>query len=463
MPRKKLASTIIILLVAVMCVTTALFAVKDDINFKDFLPTETTTTEPITTEPTTTEPPAPTITSRVTIRSVGDVLIHIPVYQNAKQSDGTYDFSHIFTYSEDIIGSCDYFVANFETTLGGTNGRNYSGFPRFNSPDSIIDALKGAGVDCLLTANNHSYDTNGSGVLRTIEKIEEANLDYTGSRKSTDDVQYLVKKIGGIKFGIVCYTYETPTAEGRKALNGLLVDTATAPLINSFNPNKPDGFYEELAGNISKMKKKGADIIAVYIHWGEEYQLTQNAKQKEIAQKLCDLGVDVIIGGHPHVVQPMDLLTSTDGKHKTVCVYSLGNFVSNQRRNLMGLKTGHTEDGLIFEMNFSKYSDGTVMFDSVDAIPTWVHLYSANGKKIHSVVPLEGNLDAKAEELGLTKTSDGLSQAKASMERTNALVSEGEKKCNDYLSSVETPVEAFESRKGLSITSTVSDDTLPNE
>lgn len=439
MKRKRLASTAIIFLVAVMCVTAAVYAVKDDINSGGLFIETTTATEPTTTEPTTTLPPEPTVTSTVTIRSAGDVLIHIPIYQSAKRSDGSYNFDHLFTYSEDIISGCDYFVANLETTLGGTDGRSYSGFPRFNSPDSIIDALKGAGVDCLLTANNHSYDTNGPGVLRTIEKIEEADLDYTGSRKTTDGAKYLVKTIGGIRFGLACYTYETPSSEGRKSLNGILVDTATAPLINSFNPAKPQSFYDELGANIGKMKKKGADIIAVYIHWGEEYQLTQNAKQQEIAQKLCDMGVDVIIGGHPHVVQPMDLLTSTDGKHKTVCVYSLGNFVSNQRRNYMGLKTGHTEDGLIFEMTFSKYSDGTVYFDRVDAIPTWVHLYNEGGKKVHAITPLEGNLDKKAAKLGLTKTGDGLAQAKASKARTDALVAEGEKKCNEYLSSIERP------------------------
>lgn len=439
--RKKAASTFIVCLVAILCVAAAFFAAGDSINIKDIF--VETTTEPTATEPTTTEPPAPEITSTVTIRSAGDVLIHIPIFQNAKQSDGTYDFSHIFTYSEEIISGCDYFVANLETTLGGTDGRSYTGFPRFNSPDSIVDALKGAGVDCLLTANNHTYDTNGAGMLRTIEKIQEAKLDYTGTRKTAEGKKYLVKDINGIKFGLACYTYETPTSEGRKALNGLLVDTATAPLINSFKPGAPDSFYEEMKTNIKQMKKKGADVIAVYIHWGEEYQLKENAKQQELAQALCDLGVDVIIGGHPHVVQPMDLLTSTDGKHKTVCVYSMGNFVSNQRRNLMGLKTGHTEDGLIFEMTFSRYSDGTVMFDRVDAIPTWVHLYSENGKKVHSIVPLKGNLDNKAEKLGLNKTSDGLTQAKASKARTETLTAEGEKKCNDYLSSIETPIEAY--------------------
>ena len=440
--KRKVASTIIIVLIAVLCVTAAMFTVKENINLvESFSPT--TTTEPTKTEPPTTQSPAPEVTSTVTIRSAGDVLIHIPVYQNAKKSDGTYDFSHIFTYSEDIISGCDYFIANLETTLGGTDGRSYSGFPRFNSPDSIVDALKGAGVDCLLTANNHTYDTNGAGVLRTISKIEEAELDYTGTRKNDDGEKYLVKNIDGIKFGFACYTYETPTAEGRKALNGLIVDEQTASLINSFKPDNPESFYRELKTNIKQMKKQGADVIAVYIHWGEEYQLTQNTKQQEVAQELCDLGVDVIIGGHPHVVQPMDLLTSADGSHKTICIYSVGNFLSNQRRNLMGLKTGHTEDGVIFELNFSKYSDGTVMIDSVDAIPTWVHLYSQNGKKVHSIVPLEGNLDKKAEKLGLTKTSDGLSQAKASKARTEALVAEGEKKCNDYLDTIETPIEAY--------------------
>ncbi len=438
--RKKIASAVMTCLVAVLAVVMAGFVVGTDM--VDIFTTTSpvpSTTLPTTTEPT--EPPVPTVESTVTIGSAGDVLIHIPVYQNAKKSDGSYDFSHLFTYSESEINDCDYFVANFETTLGGTQGRNYSGFPRFNSPDAIVDALKGAGIDCLLTANNHSYDTNGPGVKRTLEIIDKAKLDHTGTRKSEDEKQYLVKNIGGIKFGMVCYSYETPTSEGRKALNGLLVDAQTAPLINSFKPHKPEAFYEELEANLKKMKKAGAEVTVVYIHWGEEYQLTQNAKQKEIAQALCDMGVDVIIGGHPHVVQPMDLLTSTDGKHKTVCVYSLGNFVSNQRRNLMGLKTGHTEDGLIFEMTFSKYSDGSVTFDSVDAIPTWVHLYNEGGRKVHSIVPLEGSLDEKAAELGLNKTSNGLSQAKASMERTNALVSEGEKKCNDYLSSIPKPDE----------------------
>ena len=201
--RKKIASGIMTCLVVLLAVVLAGFVVENEM--LDIFTTTSpvpSTTLPVTTEPT--EPPVPTVERTVTIGSAGDVLIHIPVYQNARQSDGTYDFSHLFTYSEGEINDCDYFVANLETTLGGTDGRKYSGFPRFNSPDSIVDALKGAGIDCLLTANNHSYDTNGGGVKRTLEIIDKAKLDRTGSRKSEDEKQYLVKNVGGIKFGFIC-------------------------------------------------------------------------------------------------------------------------------------------------------------------------------------------------------------------------------------------------------------------
>ncbi len=390
------------------------------------VPTETTTEA-------TTEPPEPYVVSTATIGSAGDVLLHVPVYENAQKSDGTYDFSHLFTYCEEVIEGCDYFVANLETTLGGTDGRTYKGYPRFNSPDAIVKGLKQAGVDCLLTANNHTYDTGSAGVKRTLSVIDESHLAHVGTRSSTDEKRYIVEKVNDISFGIACYTYETETTEGRKALNGILVDTDTAKLINSFDYNNLIAFYKELKSDIAAMKAEGAEVTVVYIHWGNEYQLEQNSYQTKIAQKLCEMGVDVIIGGHPHVVQPVDILTSEDGGHQTVCVYSLGNMVSNQRRAYMGLKTGHTEDGLIFTMTFSKYSDGTVTFDKVKCIPTWVHLYTSGGKKIHAVTPLSSNLDEKASELGLNNSSDGLSLAKGSYERTMALVGEGEKKINKAL------------------------------
>lgn len=432
----KTAVVVILAVVAAMLTFGAVLTLGENTGFIQPTTTEapTTTTE----APTTTEPPPPHITSTATIRSAGDVLIHIPIFNAAKTADG-YNFDNIFTYTDSLIEDSDYFVANLETVLAGS-GKPYSGFPRFNSPDGIADSLKKAGVDCLLTANNHTFDKNYDGVIRTQKVLKEKGFAYTGTRQSEDDKKYLIAKVNDIKFGIVCYTFETPSSGG-KSLNGISVDSKTAPLINSFKPSNLAPFYDDLSSQMKKMKKKGAEVITVYLHWGEEYQLTQNAKQMEIAQKLCDMGVDVIIGGHPHVVQPVDLLTSTDKKHKTVCVYSLGNVLSNQRRAYMGLKTGHTEDGLVFEMTFSKYSDGKVVFESVKSIPTWVHVYSQGGRKVYNIVPLSKNMDSKAEKLGLNKSTDGLSQAKASYERTMAIVKSGTDKCNKYLKSKEVIVK----------------------
>lgn len=439
MAKKKTAKAAVVVILAVVAAMLTFGAVLTLGENAGFIQPTTTAAPTTTTEaPTTTEPPPPHITSTATIRSAGDVLIHIPIYQAAKTAEG-YNFDNIFTYTDSLIEDSDYFVANLETVLAGS-GKPYSGFPRFNSPDAITDALKKAGVDCLLTANNHTFDKNYEGVIRTQKVLKEKGFAYTGTRQSEDDKKYLIAKVNDISFGIVCYTFETPSSGG-KSLNGISVDSKTAPLINSFKPSNLAPFYEDLSSQMKKMKKKGAEVITVYMHWGEEYQLTQNAKQMEIAQKLCDMGVDVIIGGHPHVVQPVDLLTSTDKKHKTVCVYSLGNVLSNQRRAYMGLKTGHTEDGLVFEMTFSKYSDGKVVFESVKSIPTWVHVYSQGGRKVYNIVPLSKNMDSKAEKLGLNKSADGLSQAKASYERTMAIVKTGTDKCNKYLKSKEVVVK----------------------
>lgn len=433
---KRINQTYFVIFVAALAVLFSVFAVK--YSSDSYLPAQGTVAATVTiTEPTTEEITEPYVTSTAVIRSAGDILIHNPVHRAAKQTDGSYDFSNMFTYADSLINDCDYFVVNLETTLGGTDGKEISGYPLFNSPDELIENLKDGGVDCLLTSNNHSYDSFSSGFLRTVDVLESSGLDFTGTRNDEADEKFLIKDINGIRFGFICYTYETGATSGYdKALNGMNLNNEIAPLINSFNYSDLDSFYAEFKEQMKLMKQQGAEVITAYMHWGDEYKLTENSYQREMAQELCDIGVDVIIGGHPHVVEPVDLITSTDGKHKTVCVYSVGNIVSNQRREYMNLSTGHTEDGLVFEMIFTKYSDGTVVFDSIDSIPTWVHLYTENGKKVYSIVPLTGNLDKKAEKLGLNKTSNGLLQAKKSYDRTMEIVKEGTEKCNNYLKSL---------------------------
>lgn len=384
--------------------------------------------------------PAPiTKVSTAKVVATGDLLMHEPIITNAKQSDGSYNFDNIFTYFSEYVSKADYAVANLETTLRGLeDGYKYSGYPQFNCPDSIVDAAKSAGFDMLLTANNHSYDTRYKGMIRTLEVIDEKGLDRLGIIKEETEKRYIVKEINGIKIGMICYTYETDTDPGDVALNGIALNEDAEKRVNAFSYGELDTFYETIDGQFKAMKADGAEALVLFIHWGDEYQVKQNKKQSAIAQKLCDLGVDVIVGGHPHVVQPIDLLTSeTDPSHKTVCLYSMGNAVSNQRRERMNLKTGHTEDGVLFKFTFAKYSDGTVVLEDADVLPTWVNMFTskATGKKVYQIIPLDTEKTDWKEAFDLTDTSK--KKAEESLARTEKIIGEGLKEVQEYLSSAE--------------------------
>ena len=183
------------------------------------------------------------------------------------------------------------------------------------------------------------------------------------------------------------------------------------------------------------MESAGAEATMLYIHWGIEYMTTPTEQQQEIAQALCDLGIDVIVGGHPHMVQPVELLESTvDPEHKTVCLYSMGNAVSNQRLgNLQSVTTAHTEDGVLFNVTFEKYSDGTVYLAGAEIIPTWVNMHlNGNGKTEYNILPLD---DSRLEEWKtMFEIEDStLNAAKNSHARTMTIVEEGLTECQDYL------------------------------
>ena len=385
-------------------------------------------TEPPT-EPPTEEPTAPTIVSTAKISATGDVLMHMPVVNTTKVSGG-YDFTPIFQYLDDYSAAADYAVANLETTLAGLdNGYAYSGYPCFNCPDEIAFDLQEAGFDMILTANNHCYDTRTVGLKRTVQTIRGLGLETLGTHASADDTKYTVQEINGIKVGMLCYSYATADEyPDRASMNGILTSEDAKGLINYFDYDNLTGFYNEVSGYIDAMEAQGAQAVVMYIHWGEEYQLQANSNQTTVAQGLCDLGIDVIVGGHPHVVQPVDLLSSTtDPDHKTVCLYSMGNAISNQRRDLMNLNTGHTEDGVLFSFTFAEYSDGTVRLDSVELLPTWVWM----GSNSYRIIPLDTEVADWGSAFNLG--SDGVASAKASYDRTMKLVAEGIQESNDYL------------------------------
>ena len=380
---------------------------------------------------------APELLSTATVLSTGDMLMHIGVINSGKQEDGSYNFDSIFRYVKSYTQAADFSVANLETTLCGTdNGYCYSGNPRFNCPDAIVDSLKDAGFDLLLTANNHAADTDLVGYKRTLTTVRDKGLDTLGTYLSADEQKWTIEEVNGIKIGMVCYTYsEGFSQKGYPVLN--YHEVAENGILNYFTYDKLPEFYTQLQGYLDEMKAAGAEATMVYLHWGEEYKWKTgegpNTNQTAMAQKLCDMGVDVIVGGHPHVVQPVDLLTSSvDAEHKTVVLYSMGNAVSNQRiKEMESEPTGHTEDGVLFCVTFSKYSDGSVYVDSAELIPTWVNLNSNSGSTEYNILPLEESTAAQWQaQFGLTDSQ--LASAKASFDRTEALVLTGMEKAQTY-------------------------------
>ena len=410
-------------------------------------------TEPIEIPTETTLPDPEHVVSTATIGAMGDLLMHKPIFDDltqynaaVQQPDGSYDFTSVFQYLSEYTSSLDYAVANLETTLcGEKNGYPYDGYPLFNCPDELVDGVKNAGFDMLLTANNHCYDTKLVGFLRTLEIIRGKGLETLGSYTSADETKWIMVEINGIKIGMLCYTWAFGvTEDGRPSMNGN--QSIEKPgLCNYFYTKNLPAFYSEVEQYLAEMESAGVEATILFIHWGQEYFLSPNEEQRTIAQKMCDLGIDVIIGGHPHVIQPVELLDSTtDPEHKTVCLYSTGNAVSNQRQGkLNSIKTAHTEDGVLFTVTFEKYSDGTVYLASANAIPTWVNMHNnGNGKTEYNILPLDVNYMSKWStlfELGDSSTK----AANDSYTRTMNIIGTGLEDVASYLTREKADREAY--------------------
>lgn len=364
------------------------------------------------------------IVSSASIGVTGDMLMHMPIL-DACRSGGEYDFSRIFQHITPYYNRYDYMIANLEVTFGGIESGDYKGYPVFNCPDSLAEDLRDAGVDMVLTANNHAYDNRHIGFIRTLEVLDQVGLEHIGTRADKLRPFYMVKEINGIHIGMACYTYETTQQPyfGKKSLNGIPLSETDSGNVSSFRYWDLQSFYRTVEDDLSAMKAEGADVTIVFIHWGNEYKLFPNDYQQTIAQSLCDIGVDIIVGGHPHVIEPFETLVSSSG-NKTYCLYSAGNAVSNQRRDLMRLNTGHTEDGIIFEAKLELWSDGSVSIGEIGALPTWVNKSWDNGKVYYQIIPLDPTL-YPWEGFGVSD----ISELKCSYKRTMDLVGENINAC----------------------------------
>ena len=379
-----------------------------------------------------TVPPEPEIDpysyTESTLLVTGDIMYHQPQLDNAYNSDtGEYDFSGSYRYIRDIVSSADYAVVNFEATLSGNEYYTYSGYPTFNAPDSAFTTLLDTGFDMMLFANNHCYDYGNHGLIRTQQVFDQHGIDYIGARKTSADRSYKNVNINGITVGMLNSTDDISYGNlSNRTINGITIREGDLELMDIFNLSLLDEFYSNAEQRITALRAEGAELIVYYIHWGNEYQLVHNDTQADIAQRLCDLGVDVIIGGHPHVIQDAEMFTSTlNSEHKTLCFYSLGNVISNQNRLTMGdlANKAYTENGLMVKLTLRKYANGECMVSAVETIPLWVHRYKDPSTRVlkYDVLPIEAALTDPAS-YGLYNSSFGVTHCTAALDMTNGIL-----------------------------------------
>lgn len=299
----------------------------------------------------------------ITLAATGDIMFHPRQIKGAYNSaDGTYDFKKYFEPVKKYLESADITVGNFEGTTCGDDLYAYQGYPLFNAPDEVLDALKYVGFDVLSTVNNHSLDTRKTGVIRTIEKIHDRGLDNVGTYVEKPETRVIIKDVKGIKIAFLAYT---------EMLNGL--ESVISPedldsMINVIDRTK-------IKEDIDYAKKNEADLIVTFVHWGDEYNTSPHPRQEELAEYMLSEGVDVILGSHPHVMQDTSSYMYND---KRVFVsYSLGNFISNQRYE-EGLPE-QTEDGVIAKLTIKKDGKtGETTIKNVEYTPTWVYRVYSN-------------------------------------------------------------------------------------
>ncbi|MDN5332375.1 MAG: hypothetical protein PWP45_1600 [Tepidanaerobacteraceae bacterium] len=298
---------------------------------------------------------------RATLIAVGDVMMHIgQIWSGYDAERKIFDYSGFFVEVRDIIARADLSMANLETTLSGGE-EIFSGYPRFNSPDEIADALKEAGFDIIFTSNNHSLDRGEKGVLRTIRVLRERGLVPVGTNETKEDRENVfVREINGIKIAFLAYTYGT---------NGIPLPKDKPFLVNLID-------YEIMLKDIKSAREK-ADAVVVYLHFGQEYSRKPSQDQRNLAQKLVLAGADLIVASHPHVLQPGEWMEIEDpwGRlTKKYIAYSLGNFISAQN-------FPNTDEGVILKVTVEKdVNANLVSVVDIEEIPTWVYRYKEKGR-----------------------------------------------------------------------------------
>lgn len=287
----------------------------------------------------------------ITLSVVGDIMCHAPQFEYSRVSKDSFDFNPVFRYINKYLSMSDFTFGNLETVTAGKEEK-YSGYPMFNSPSALLDALKNAGFDLLTTSNNHSLDRGEVGIRKTINELKNRSINYIGTYLNQADRDSIrIFNIKGISIAFLAYSYGT---------NGNPIPKGKSYLINLID-------FDLIRVDIEKAKSLRPDLILVYYHFGEEYQREANSFQKMVVDNTIEMGADIIIGGHPHVLQPFQFIKSDRSILDSIFVaYSLGNFISNQRKR-------YTDAGGILIITISKnVLNNNVKITNLDFIPTWI-------------------------------------------------------------------------------------------
>lgn len=303
-----------------------------------------------------------------TMTAIGDVMCHNTQYWDAyiKETDD-YDFSYVFEDINRYIKTADIAIGSLETSFAGKE-RGYSNYPTFNSPDNLAYSLKKLGLDVLSTAGNHCLDMGFSGLFRTIDILDDADISHLGTYQSQEARNtILFKYVKGIKIAFINYTYGT---------NGIPIPSGKEFCVNLIDKDL-------MKKDIESAKNQNADIIVACMHWGTEYRTTANTEQQELADFLFQNGVDIILGNHPHVLEPMEKRTITleDGTVKDgFVIYALGNFICDQNAE-------NTRNSIILNLKITKHTNGKISIDKANYIP--IYMYKNNSSKVRRMKLLD--------------------------------------------------------------------------
>ena len=299
---------------------------------------------------------------KISLLFLGDIMGHdSQIWAAQNLAANTYDYNDVFSYVQPIISGADLAFANLEVTLAGPP---YKGYPQFSSPSALAVACKNAGIDCLVTANNHCADRGKPGISGTIFRLDSIGMPHTGtfiSQESKENLEPLILAKNGISVALLNYTYGT---------NGLSVPSPF--VVNVLERDK-------VAADIEKARQKNPDLVVLMLHWGTEYDTVPSADQTKLAMFFMSKGADLVIGSHPHVVQKM-IWYNCDSPYKNKAVaYSLGNFISNQRKP-------KTDGGSMVRFDYVK-RDGKMSITGAGYFLTWVYTPIIKYKQKFYVLP----------------------------------------------------------------------------